>query len=370
MGIQAIILAAGVGQRMLPLTKDKPKALLEYQGETLLERIVKQVSSRGITRVSVVVGHGERKVVARLKEFEYLDIALIKNKRFREDKNILSLTLALRNRLMPFVLIEADTIISDACFDDILNIEDRRSLWFTTGPFVSGMYGGIVKVDGQQKVVDLQIVPEYQDSYRGYSKMTGLLKVGPDQLERYYELLVDACEQDTNQYYHAPWISHLEELPSYAVDLSGGGVVSLNTVEEYHAALGISLVDVDKLRPIEGYSSKRAKWLQNKIVKEGAWRKPLAVEKDAYLVMDGMHRLEVAKKLNLARVPCQMFPYEAVEVWSLRKQYRVTRETVTRRALAGDIYPYKTAKHGFPVPIHECCFYLEELVESKGVGSQ
>ena len=360
MNIQAIILAAGMGKRMQPLTEGLPKALLKYEGNTLLGRIVEQIANQGIEKISVVVGYEKQKVKKELKRYSDLGISIIENDRFEEDKNIFSLTLALQHRLMPFILIEADTIFPDGCFDTIVNPADNRSMWYTIGPFLPGMYGGILKADEWHKVVDLQIVPEYLEKYRNYRKLVGLLKVGPEQLDRYYSLLIDACEENTNQYYHAPWIQHIEEFTSYVTDLSTFKIMSVNTVEEYYSAFGICLIEIEKLRPIEGHGKKRVEWLKNKILEEG-WTKPIVVEKDNYLVMDGMHRLEAAKELNLTYVPCQLFAYGDVEVWSLRRNHVVTREIVTHRALSGDIYPYKTAKHRFPLEIQACVLPLDLL---------
>ena len=44
----AIILAAGFGSRLLPLTKDKPKSLIEFDGKTLLERNIEIFKKHGI----------------------------------------------------------------------------------------------------------------------------------------------------------------------------------------------------------------------------------------------------------------------------------------------------------------------------------
>ena len=360
MSIQAIILAAGMGKRMLLLTENSPKSLLKYKDNTFLGRIVEQIAAQGIENISVVVGHGKQKVKKELRKYNDLDISIIENDRFEEDKNILSLTLALQYRLMPFILIEADTIFPDGCFDTIINPDDNKSLWYTIGPFTQEMYGGILKADERQKVIDIKIIPEYLEKYHNYRKLVGLLKVGSEQLDIYYKLLIDACAENTNQYYHAPWIQNLERLTSYVVDLSAFRIMSVNTLEEYYSALGIFLIEVEKLRPIEGHGKKRVERLKKKILEEG-WTKPIAIEKDNYLVMDGMHRLEVAKELNLTHIPCQLFAYKDVEVWSLRKNHVVTREIVTRRALAGDIYPYKTAKHRFPQEIQACSFPLDLL---------
>ncbi len=123
----------------------------------------------------------------------------------------------------------------------------------------------------------------------------------------------------------------------------------------------MELIRIELLRPIEGHSKKRVKWLKDKILEEGIWSKPICIEKNHFLVLDGMHRFEVARELCCAVVPCELFDYAEVDVWSLRKTHEVSRRLVIQKALAGDIYPYKTAKHRFPRDITRCGFRLDEL---------
>ncbi|PIN73291.1 hypothetical protein COV20_03615 [Candidatus Woesearchaeota archaeon CG10_big_fil_rev_8_21_14_0_10_45_16] len=55
--MQAVILAAGQGKRLFPLTKDIPKALVPVNGIPMLEIILKQLKKVGITDVVVVIHH-------------------------------------------------------------------------------------------------------------------------------------------------------------------------------------------------------------------------------------------------------------------------------------------------------------------------
>jgi len=124
----------------------------------------------------------------------------------------------------------------------------------------------------------------------------------------------------------------------------------------------IELVDVNCLRHIENFSAKRAEWLKGKIIGERVWTKPIALDADHGLVLDGQHRMEVAKALGLKRIPAVKYEYASVRVWSLRPgKYEFTWEDVVERALAGKIYPYKTVKHEFPSPLPPCSYSLEEL---------
>jgi len=55
--MKAMILAAGKGTRLKPLTENKPKALLEIGGRTLLEIQIRKVLSAGIKDIIINVHH-------------------------------------------------------------------------------------------------------------------------------------------------------------------------------------------------------------------------------------------------------------------------------------------------------------------------
>lgn len=123
----------------------------------------------------------------------------------------------------------------------------------------------------------------------------------------------------------------------------------------------IELVPSENLRHIEGWSPTRVEWLSEKILSEGTWTKPLALDRDNYLVMDGQHRMEASKKLGFQFVPAILFDYRDVEIWSLRPQYEFDWQTVVERSLSDNPYPYKTVKHKFPYDIPNCAIDLDEL---------
>lgn len=88
----AIILAAGAGMRMVPINTQSPKALLEVNGEPIIERTIRQLHEVGIQNIYVVVGF--------MKElFEYLidayGVELIVNDAYASKNNLHSMALAL-----------------------------------------------------------------------------------------------------------------------------------------------------------------------------------------------------------------------------------------------------------------------------------
>ena len=87
----AIILAAGFGMRMVPINTQVPKALLEVNGETLIERLINQLHEVGVRKIYVVVGYMK-------EQFEYFideyGVELIVNEEYKERNNLHSLRLA------------------------------------------------------------------------------------------------------------------------------------------------------------------------------------------------------------------------------------------------------------------------------------
>jgi len=65
--MKAMILAAGLGTRLRPLTNDRPKALVELNGRTLLEITLTRLRSFGVTEAIINVHHHAQMVVDYLQ---------------------------------------------------------------------------------------------------------------------------------------------------------------------------------------------------------------------------------------------------------------------------------------------------------------
>tara|TARA_A100001388_G_C28455625_1_gene350758 strand:- start:63 stop:440 length:378 start_codon:yes stop_codon:yes gene_type:complete len=114
--------------------------------------------------------------------------------------------------------------------------------------------------------------------------------------------------------------------------------------------MNFHLINPLKLNPIEAYSKERVDWLSKKIISEGYWSKPIAIAKEHNLVMDGHHRLESSFRLGLLRVPCFIFSYNDIKIYSLREGILVSHEMIIKNFLESKIFPYKTVKHELPSP--------------------
>ncbi len=65
--VRVVILAAGQGKRLLPLTAEVPKALLDIGGQTLIERQIEAFATAGIKEFTVIVGYAAGRMEDALK---------------------------------------------------------------------------------------------------------------------------------------------------------------------------------------------------------------------------------------------------------------------------------------------------------------
>lgn len=89
----AIILAAGFGMRMVPINTEVPKGLLEIHGETLIERIIKQLNQVGINSIYVIVGFMKERYEYLIDEY---GVKLLVNTEYSTKNNLYSLRKALK----------------------------------------------------------------------------------------------------------------------------------------------------------------------------------------------------------------------------------------------------------------------------------
>ncbi|MDQ6837288.1 MAG: aminotransferase class I/II-fold pyridoxal phosphate-dependent enzyme, partial [Actinomycetota bacterium] len=108
---RALILAAGTGQRMRPLTTDVPKCLVEVNGVPIVFRSLRVLASAGVTEVIIVVGHEAAQVRRRVgHNFAGVDIEYVDAPSFDTTNNIRSLWDARRYCDEDILLVEGDIL--------------------------------------------------------------------------------------------------------------------------------------------------------------------------------------------------------------------------------------------------------------------
>lgn len=123
---RAIIMAAGIGKRLQPITLTTPKPLIEVNGVSMIDTIIDALHYNGIYEIIIVVGHLKEKFEP-LKE-KYKGILLIENPYYDSCNNISSLYVA-RHYLEDVVIIDGDQILYNK---NILHPEFEKSGYCVT----------------------------------------------------------------------------------------------------------------------------------------------------------------------------------------------------------------------------------------------
>ena len=105
---RAIIMAAGRGERMHPLTEKIPKPLIQVGGKRMIETVIEALHANGIYEIYVVVGYLKEQFEPLKKEFP--GVTLIDNPYFDTCNNIASLYVA-RDHLENCMILDGDQII-------------------------------------------------------------------------------------------------------------------------------------------------------------------------------------------------------------------------------------------------------------------
>ena len=74
---QGMILAAGFGTRMLHLTADRPKAMVEVAGRTLIDHIIDRCKAAGVTRLVVNLHYQAEVLEAHLGDRDDVEIIFL-----------------------------------------------------------------------------------------------------------------------------------------------------------------------------------------------------------------------------------------------------------------------------------------------------
>lgn len=124
----AVILAAGSGRRLRPLTLDTPKCLTSVAGQPILKRLLASLKSQNITKLVVVVGCHSDQVTAFLDAYsDQFDITFVSNPDYRTTNNIYSLWLARPQLTRPFILLECDLVFPSNVLSEF-TVADRMAI--------------------------------------------------------------------------------------------------------------------------------------------------------------------------------------------------------------------------------------------------
>jgi len=117
----ALLLAAGTGSRLYPLTENMPKCLTEVNGISILERLVTSLERKGFKRLVVVTGYMDNCIIEFMGSLtSSMTIDYVFSPRYKTTNNIYSLWMAREIIQEPFLLVESDIVFDESLLDNMI----------------------------------------------------------------------------------------------------------------------------------------------------------------------------------------------------------------------------------------------------------
>lgn len=141
---RAIIMAAGLGERMKPITLSTPKPLVKVNGVRMIDTIIAGLHKNGIKEIHVVVGYMKEKFMDLEKQ--YSGLQLIENPYYDTCNNISSLYVA-KDYIENAIIVDGDQIIYNSdILDPSFEHSGYNSVWTdgTTEEWLQTVEDGIV----------------------------------------------------------------------------------------------------------------------------------------------------------------------------------------------------------------------------------
>jgi len=196
--MKAIILAAGTGTRLMPLTKDIPKPLLEIDDNSLMERMMVNCISNNVNEFIIVLGHKKKRVLEKvdyLKNKYHVKIETVENKEYSQTNTSCSVKVAIHQLDDDILIINGDNVVDERIISGLLKINETALVVdnhkvLNEESFKLRIENNVIMEIG--KGIDI-------DTSSG--EFIGISKVSKDDLNMFKTILEDLIAEDVQNYY-------------------------------------------------------------------------------------------------------------------------------------------------------------------------
>lgn len=134
--MKALILAAGLGTRLAPITNDRPKSLVPVNGKPILLKQIENLLENGITDITVVCGYKGGMLKKTVLDL-YPDIKIIHSTDYASTNNMYSAYLAKEEmENVPFLMMNADVFYDASVIAALLKDESPNAIVTEIGRYI------------------------------------------------------------------------------------------------------------------------------------------------------------------------------------------------------------------------------------------
>ena len=215
--MKIIILAAGKGERLFPLTKNTPKPLIDLgNGETLLERQLQYLSkSNVIDEVIIVIGYLHEQIESKLKSYKTeLKIKTVYNPFYEISNNLITLWLSKYEMNEDFLIANGDNIIASDVIRDLVNKTNE-------GIYVTICYRDKYSEEDMKVNLDpnKKILRVSKEIKNGDAESVGLVKVSGEKFRKIYQDVLEELARNKD-YLNKFWLETFNILANKGVEIN------------------------------------------------------------------------------------------------------------------------------------------------------
>ncbi|MBE6499984.1 MAG: phosphocholine cytidylyltransferase family protein [Methanobrevibacter thaueri] len=208
-----VILSAGMGTRLMPLTKEIPKPLLEVNGVTLLERMIKNLLNEDIKEFIVIVGYNKDKVIDLAPELEAkynINIRILENERYDVTNTSVSTYIASKfiedNQLDDFILINGDNVVDPEIITRIAERDNTSLIVDNFKTLNEESFKLIIENEtfNEDKTIangSIKEIGKGIDIGSSTGEFIGVSKVVKNDISKFNDILEDLMADDEQNYY-------------------------------------------------------------------------------------------------------------------------------------------------------------------------
>jgi len=238
--MKAIILAAGVGSRIRPLTDNSPKCLLKIGDSTILEMMISHIQGCGINEIVFVLGYLQEQIKEYVKtNFPDLKAYFITNDNYAETNTGFSLLLTKDViRDSGFVKFDGDVVFEKEVLRRLIECEHANCLCIDKSIHLDVEEIKVI-IDDQNLVVKANKTVDPKDAV---GESIGIEKIDGQTATLLFAELTTMMEKTHNQqaYYEAAYERLMKKkVPFYALDISGLKWTEIDTKEDFITAESI-----------------------------------------------------------------------------------------------------------------------------------
>lgn len=238
MSMKAIILAAGIGMRLKPITNNLPKCLIDINGANILERMIKSLIQNNIKELIIVTGHCSDRIEDFVKKkFPDLNVEFIFNEKFESTNNIYSLWMARDKLDNNFIQMDSDIICDNRILKNLIESKHSNCLAIDSSVKLSDE-DMKVKIDNKNRVLVLNKkidIKESNGEFIGIGKFSfNTAKILSNTLDKIIQ------NGNVNEYYEESYQRLINNNVSiYALDIKGINWIEIDTIGDVNRAKNI-----------------------------------------------------------------------------------------------------------------------------------